>query len=85
MPSFSFFILILEVFLLLPPSENLPQIPESVVEEQTGRHLPLPLFFKIPLNDRAKSPHQSSRSPNKPNGGCWQRIDSLLMEESLTV
>ena len=64
MPSFSF-ILILEAF-LLPPSENLPHIPESVVEEQTGRHLPLPLFFKIPLNDRAKSPHQSSRSSNKP-------------------
>lgn len=76
--------LILKARLPLPPSANPPDIPESVVE-QTGRRLPLALFFHIPLNDRAKSPHQSSRSLNKPNGGCWQRIDGLLMEEYLTV
>ena len=34
---------------------------------------------------RAKSPPQSPDSLNKPNGGCWHRSDSLLMEESLTV
>lgn len=34
-----------EALLPPPPSESPRHIPESVVEEQTGRHLPLALFF----------------------------------------
>lgn len=33
---------------------------------------------------RANSSLQSPHSLNKPNGGCWQGIDSLLMKEFLT-
>lgn len=61
---------------------------QRVTKEQTGRHLPLALFIyffkKKRKGDRANSSLQSPHSLNKPNGGCWQGIDSLLMKEFLT-
>lgn len=42
------------------------------------------LFFFKRKGYRANSSLQSPHSLNKPNGGCWQGIDSLLMKEFLT-